>query len=791
MTKVTGSMGRPIQGISQQPPQVRAKGQLTEMLNSRPDVVDGAIPRPSTWFGKRLKASFPALTKFYDYDRGDDESYLMALEPDGTLNIFDIEGNEQIVNIDSDVVSYMTNSDPRSNIKMLTISDFTFLLNTTKVVAESSSNTTANSNTAIVYVKFMDYQQRQQIFINGNSRASYISPDGSVTEHLALVAPAHVAGHLKTDLENNLGGSWTIIQEDSCLFISRDDGADFSIYTEDEVGGANLVALKDTISSTADLSPKAPEDFIIKIEPAGTSSIDNASYWLKAEDTNSDNITWRETIAPSISVGLNKATMPIQIVREAISNGIATFEVTRGDWKDRDVGDDRTNPQPSFVGFRISAMGLVQNRFYFTSGENWVTSVSNDFFKFYRNSAQTSLDSDPIDGYADSSQINALDASIQYDGDTILFSENAQFMVRGDIVLTADNAVPSMVTSFESYLGVKPVAGGESIFFAYEYGQFCGIREFFTDSVTDTKRARPVTEHVNQLMLGLPLIMQSSTSVDSLLITVDSDESIIYVYEWLWQGQEKAQSAWHKWSFGGDKVLYYFFDRSQLYLVIERPDGVFMESLDFGNPTPSELPYSPSLDRKVSVVLEWSEDDGGYWYTTDIYPDYAIEDLVFILDGTDQSGAKLDGRKEDGLIKFNPIDTSARSTLNTIGGIRFRQKIDPTVPVPKDGNGDPTDPSDLTVSQMDFEYISTGDVTFTVTDSFNRERSVVKGNRRLNYSNNLVGYDPLIAGTHKVGIRKRSDKFTISIISEDHRPFVLRDIQFSGNQKNSGRRVTI
>ena len=75
----------------------------------------------------------------------------------------------------------------------------------------------------------------------------------------------------------------------------------------------------------------------------------------------------------------------------------------------------------------------------------------------------------------------------------MFFSSTSQFILNADGVLT-DNAGLAQATSFKSNLAVNPVASGDGIYFTFDYGRFTGIREFFTDSISDTKKARPITE---------------------------------------------------------------------------------------------------------------------------------------------------------------------------------------------------------------------------------------------------------------------------------------------------------
>ena len=87
--------------------------------------------------------------------------------------------------------------------------------------------------------------------------------------------------------------------------------------------------------------------------------------------------------------------MPLVIQRTATT----TFTVRPFDYRNRDVGDDTTNPMPSFVGGRINKVLFFRNRLALLSGENVVlcrpgTLGIPDFFV---ESALTVGTADPID----------------------------------------------------------------------------------------------------------------------------------------------------------------------------------------------------------------------------------------------------------------------------------------------------------------------------------------------------------------------------------------------------------
>jgi len=776
--------------------------------NFRPDIVRGLSSRQGTQStGTFADASKNPLSKWHHYKRNGEE-YFIEVQVDGTVQAWSPDGTKHTVNVEDSAGTYLANSDPSSNLDLMTIGDYTFLINRDVVVEESSTTTDSLENVAIVYVQFKDYAQMTRIYIDDVEVAWHQSPAGGTDTDTYAVRPSLVATKLLDALtggsqdemlsaQGRWGGTdisadYNIILDNNCLFISRIDGASFTISVDDDVDGANAVALFKTVEEVSLLPNKAPEDFKIKVTPPGGDRTENASFWLKATTTDGsagDNLTWNETIAPDISVGNNPATMPHVLVRESVSAGVATFTLRQGEWEDREVGDDRTNPLPAFTGFKINSTGLMQNRLYFTAGESVTMSRSNEFFNFYRDTVQATLDTDPISVYADSPQINYLKASIGFDGDLVFFSDTAQFLMPGDVALTSSNTVLRKTTTFETDLSVNPVASGDNIFFAIKYGQFTGIREYFTDSVTDSKRARPVTDHVKEYIVGTPKVMLASTNINLLIIKASPD-NVLYTYDWLWEGAEKAQSAWGKIAFpDSDKIIYMAFVDDTLRIVIERDDmTVECESIDLGDADSSGLTFPVRLDRS-SVVTMTKDDDT--WKCTDPLPNCSTDDIKLVrsTDCYEEEKGTLVNFERVGSELWSVDDLSDQATCEVIAGLSYECRYTLTNPVVKDRNGQAMNLDTLIVSNYYVNYNTSGEITAEVEDNYGNVRESAYSNRTLGGPENIIGFAPLVQGQHRIPIRKRSEQYNLTIKTDSHLPLAIRDFSLTGNFNKRGQRI--
>jgi len=801
MTLTTSAWDRPIQGVSQQPPKVRLGGQCTTQENAVSSVVNGLVKRPGT---KRVATMLDALAddriRWHYYNRGTSERYFIAIQPDNPVPlVWDIEGNQ--LTVENELVDdlYTTANDPSTTFSMTTISDFTFIANNSIPPIASSSQTPALTNRAIINVQFADYGRSYIVVLDGQQVVNYTTPDGSSSGHIDYVGTNDVARYLLggTTDENPTSGSLTGIgvkhvagfdayQVGNVIIVARADGADFTIQTFDDADGRDLFTIKNGVKSVADLPLYAPDGYLVQVVGEGNSNDDD--YWLVAQSSSGDTVEWRESAGPSQSVGLDKNWMPVTLIRDRFENGLAVFKLTRGDWKDRDVGDDNSNPMPSFVqdGVPIQSVGTLQNRLYVTAGESVVYTQSNDFFNFFRTTVRTKLDDDPIDVYADTNQINVLQSSVTLDGDAVFFSQNGQFVQRGDQPITKENATLRYASTFESLPNVKPVAGGDVIFFAFGYGRFTGIREFFTDSFTDTKRARPITDHVDEYIEGDARLLATSTNRNQLLVLSEPKDTV-YVYNFLWQGQERVQSSWSKWVFDG-KVAYIAYDNETIYFVIERDGKIELEYIETGDPNYEGTGFPIRLDRQFVATATRLN---GHWEVNIPYA-FGPEELVMVRgEGCLDPGVTVTYTDQGGGVVYTDEDIGpdGATVVEVVCGVPYTMIYEPTMPFIRDRNGRVIDTDRLTINDVYLNYDQTGLTTIEVENDWGAFREYTFNGRVIGAANNLVGFAPLEPGRFKFPVRQQSDRVVFRIVNRSHLPFQLRDMEWRGRFNQRGRRV--
>ncbi len=121
-------------GISQQPPHLRFPGQVEAASNVVFDVADGIRKRAGSVYVKTITG----LTLGNDYalhaiDRDDSERYVVVYgDSGGLLKVFHEDGTEATVSITAAAATYLAlNSPTTRQLRLRTVADYTFILNTT------------------------------------------------------------------------------------------------------------------------------------------------------------------------------------------------------------------------------------------------------------------------------------------------------------------------------------------------------------------------------------------------------------------------------------------------------------------------------------------------------------------------------------------------------------------------------------------------------------------------------------------------------------------------------------
>lgn len=145
MTLVSDSIPFMVHGVSQQPDQVRKPYQGEIQINAQSSIQKGLNKRPPSNHIAKILTSAASNVGAHMIDRGVGSRFIVVVQSNNTLGgtsvkVFNADtGAESTVTVSASNLSYMVCSDPKKDLRFLTVLDETYILNRTKTVAMSAS----------------------------------------------------------------------------------------------------------------------------------------------------------------------------------------------------------------------------------------------------------------------------------------------------------------------------------------------------------------------------------------------------------------------------------------------------------------------------------------------------------------------------------------------------------------------------------------------------------------------------------------------------------------------------
>lgn len=763
MPLISESIPNMINGVSQQPPSLRLKTQAEVQENGLSTVVDGLRKRPPTEHVAKLANVTTLDNAFIHTIRRDEKEFYVLIVTPTTVLIYDKDGNQRTVTGDA---SYLTGlTDPLNQLTATSIADYTFIVNKTKTVAKRTSRSAARSPEALVYIRQGDYLTDYKINLNwgtGSATIAKTTLDASVAANQSDVKTNKIASDLRTALVANTPTAifeYELFQ--NVIYIRRKDGAgDFTLTVEDSRGNTFIKAFKGQAPEFLDLPPTGKLGFKVKV--MGSAKDQEDDYYVSLQDPQGNgSLIWREDLASNMELGFDKTTMPHQLVKQPDGS----FKLEQAGWDDRTVGDDFTNPFPSFTGGKLNDIFFHRNRLGFLSDENVIFSEAGEYTNFFLKTTLTGLDSNPIDVAVSNNQVSILKHAVPFNESLLVFSDLTQFVVKAADLLTPESVSIDVSTQFEASLRAKPVGAGRFVFFAFRRGAWSGVREYYVEQTTDSNtNALEITAHVPRYISGEVKKLVASSNEETLLAITETDPNAVYVYRYYWSASEKLQSSWSRWTFGG-KVLNVDFNMSDIYALIQRTDGVYLERINLSRDdaravTSTNFPVH--LDRRVKL------ETGGV--TTVPYTDPAIQYVTY--KGKIITAAELPTYLAQGVV---------------YAGVPYRFRYRFSEIVVKTDN-EPITIGRLQLRNLSVVYYDTGLFEAWIYPK-NRDPYVTRFTGRVVGSiNNTLGKIPLEYGTFKIPVMSKSDQVSIELVSDSYLPCAFQSAEWEGFYQLRSRR---
>ena len=705
-----------------------------------------------------------------------------------------MDGDEKTVTEVDDAFDYLDGGD----LAFTTLDDVTYVSNRSKVVAMKTDTKAYVETGSLVYLLGGQYGRIYRINVNWSGTlitVTYTTPNGGTASDSTLVTTENIATQLQTALNANstFTSNFSVTRESDVLYIKKTSSPatqDFYVTVADGDGGTNMLVVNNAIKNANSLPRYAPHGYVVTVQGAEVDADDWFVEFVAEKDSAGAypalgagfgrNGVWAECVAPQTKYQFDLETMP-HILEYDFDTDEFTFKA--GEWEDRAAGDEESNKNPTFVGNTIEDLAYFQGRLVMLSGPATIMSRTDKPLNFWLNSATVLADSDRIDIQSTAKGVRKMLRAIPHNRDLVVFANKGQFIVFGRNQITPKNSALVLTTNFEADMTASPVPAGRNIFFAFKFGIFTGIREFFTQDTVDANDSRPITQHVNKYLEGAVQTLTSTSNFDILLVQTTTGLTTIYCYEYTWLDEKKVQSSWSRWIMS-DPVVYTFITESEVSLITRRGDNYILNKIDLDLQNDNGLTYNVRLDRKKTASA----------VTTTITAPYAVpvddpEDIIFVQ-GNDcpNPGLRAWVESYDAMTDTYTFDRSMEGG-DVIYGIPYRSSYIPTNPDVKDQDGIKIGTGSLKISKFLVNCKETGKLFTRVFSNYFEDRLMEFTGRFVGDPLTVVGQAAIADSTYVVPFRENVENAEIEFYSDHHLPFTLTDIQWKGQYTKKGRRI--
>ena len=420
---------------------------------------------------------------------------------------------------------------------------------------ETGNTTTVTMEGFNYTIRVEDHEETQinaTITANGND-SGVIRPAPTPFDSDTAVTADTIIGGIIDALPNSISGKHI----GTGIYLSSANPFTVNVVEEDL-----MRCFQSSVNDVSNLPNQCKHGYIVKVSNALRAEEDD--YYLRFEGENGKDGagSWIECAKPSIAKELTN--MPLVIQRTAAT----TFTVRPFDYQVRRVGDDTTNPMPSFVGSRINKVLFFRNRLALLSGENVITSRPGTLGlpDFFIETALTVSSADPIDISAASMFPSELFDGIEINTGLVVFSTNQQFLLASDdTVLNPDTAKLRSISTFNYNKDIAPISLGTTIGYVDNSGKFSR----FNEMANIRREGEPNVVEVSKVvptLLPKDIDLLTNSRENSMIFLGKANSNIVFGYKYLNIGDQRQQAAWFKWKFNNPLLYHFVIDDEYFFL---------------------------------------------------------------------------------------------------------------------------------------------------------------------------------------------------------------------------------
>lgn len=602
-------------GISQQPDILRFPEQGAEQINGWSSETEGLQKRPPFIFTKTIGDAWflGGAPLVHLINRDSVEQYYVVFTGSG-IKVFDLNGREYVVHGDT---SYANCANPRDDLRMVTVADYTFIVNRNTVVRADTDPlyTLKENGDCLINVRGGQYGRSLGFAINGIWIGHQIAR-GDKPEHVDETDAQWLVRKLASLAREHASfKGWTFNEGPGYIHVvAPGDNQINHLYTEDGYGNQLMNAVMHTSQSFSKLPSEAPNGYTVKI--VGDTSKTADMFYVQYDNVKK---VWKEVAGWGVQKGLNGGTMPHALVRQADGS----FRMQELPWAQRTCGDMDTNPDPSIIGQKINDVFFFRNRLGFLAGENIVMSRTSKYFSLFPASVANLSDDDPIDVAVSHNRISTLKYAVPFSEELLLWSDQAQFVLSASGILSPKTVELNLTTEFDVSDMARPYGIGRGVYFASPRASYTSINRYYAvQDVSSVKSAEDMSAHVPSYIPNGVFSIRGSGTENFVSVLSANAPSKIFMYKFLYLNEENVQQAWSHWELGSNvTVLACDSIGSTMYLLLRNQSHTWMARAHFTKNSIDypEEPYRIYIDNKLEITIPYGSYDDDT-YTTIIYP---------------------------------------------------------------------------------------------------------------------------------------------------------------------------
>lgn len=600
----------------------------------------------------------------------------------------------------------------------------------------------------------------------------------------AAIQPAAIAEELRAALAAAGANVGVVARVGATVVVTT--STDIEYLKVDDAGDGGL--MKGTFMSLKDadeLPPTAPIGMVVEVTPTG-----DEAYYLKAVGTGTSTVggvsvgpvTWTECPATN-SVPANPFCIGL------IHNDVMYVGATPADLEaslpaghgitvpaigGRVAGDADSSPAPHFIGRVVTYMGVFQDRLLIGSENVVNASRIGDYFNFYRVSALTVPDDDPVEMYANGSEDDTLRHGVFFDRSLIVFGDKQQYAISGKVPLTPATSTMAQSSAHRDAVRLRPFALGDLVFYAKADDVATRMYQIAVGNTDDTTNSAEVTQQLSNYIAGAPEHAVGISMPGAVVVKATGSEAL-YLFRYIDSAQERVLDSWSRWTFapasGRVIALSTIGDRLRV-LFARNGGGTLRIAVDEFSLVPGSglVPYldSRSTADLTARALDLASMHCAYGTTT--VPTASWQGVQTVTTAT---------------VAALRAEVGAAAGLYV--GFPFTSSIRLTSPFPRDSNDAPIVTGRTTISALAMAYANSIGMRVEVSTPYGN--NVALDYTGLTFGQAYVGHLTPRTGVQRVIVGREVRDYEATIQSKLWHPLAITSIDWIGQYMNNTRRV--